>query len=131
MDVAASEFFDEKERIYDLAFKDKEADGSQRLDSDKLQELYQSFIKDYPMCSIEDPFEQDDWKAWAKITAAVGKDTQIVGDDLLVTNPTRVQKAIEEKVPFAARLWLLSRDGTCFVPFACAFVRPATRCCSR
>merc|ERR1719152_371419 len=49
------------------------------------------------MVSIEDPFDQDDWAAWTAFTEKVGGPTQIVGDDLLVTNPTRVQKAIDEK----------------------------------
>ncbi|ETL90293.1 enolase, partial [Phytophthora nicotianae] len=47
--------------------------------------------------SIEDPFDQDDWASWVKFTGKVGKDVQIVGDDLTVTNPTRVKKAIEQK----------------------------------
>lgn len=60
-------------------------------------ELYQSFISSFPIKSIEDPFDQDDWDSYAAMTAKVGQNCQIVGDDLLVTNPTRVKTAIEKK----------------------------------
>eukprot|EP01083_Nonionella_stella_P021777 60298_1 len=96
MDVAASEFYTEDKK-YDLNFKEQPNDGSQKLSSSGLQEVYEGFIKDYPMVSVEDPFDQDDWSAWAAMTAAVGDNVQIVGDDLLVTNPVRVKKAIEDK----------------------------------
>jgi len=54
-------------------------------------------VSEYPIVSIEDPFDQDDWEHYAKMTAEVGENVQIVGDDLLVTNPKRVAKAIAEK----------------------------------
>ena len=57
------------------------------ISSDALLEMYQGFIKDYPVISIEDPFDQDDWEGYAKLTKET--EIQIVGDDLLVTNPTR------------------------------------------
>jgi len=97
MDVAASEFYDEKGKFYDLNFKDKKKDKSGQLSSKGLGDLYKSFVKDYPMVTIEDPFDQDDWQAWADLTGSIGEKCQIVGDDLLVTNPTRVKKAIEKK----------------------------------
>ncbi|KAJ3248992.1 hypothetical protein HDU78_008378 [Chytriomyces hyalinus] len=93
MDVAASEFY--KDGKYDLDFKSDSSDASQHLSGEKLGELYQSFIKEYPIVSIEDPFDQDDWESYAKLTSAV--DIQIVGDDLTVTNPIRIQTAIEKK----------------------------------
>lgn len=96
MDVAASEFLT-KAGNYDLNFKTENNDGKAVLTPDQLTGLYKEFIKENPMVTIEDPFDQDDWKAWIKMTAAVGKDVQIVGDDLLVTNPVRVAKAIKEK----------------------------------
>jgi len=95
MDVAASEFF--KEGKYDLDFKTKNNDGSQLKTSSQLQELYEHFTHHFPVVSIEDPFDQDDWEAYAKLTSAIGTGIQIVGDDLLVTNPKRIQKAIESK----------------------------------
>ncbi|CAL1528601.1 unnamed protein product [Lymnaea stagnalis] len=93
MDVAASEFH--KDGKYDLDFKNKDSDPSKWLTSDQLAEVYKGFVKNYPVVSIEDPFDQDDWAAWTKITSDIG--IQIVGDDLLVTNPKRVQKGIELK----------------------------------
>jgi len=97
MDVAASEFWLDAEKVYDLDFKTANNDGSQKMSGEKLQELYASFVEKYPMVSIEDPYDQDDFASYKSMTAAHGETCQIVGDDLLVTNPTRVQKAIDEK----------------------------------
>lgn len=49
--------------------------------------MYKSFVTDYPIVSIEDPFDQDDWETYTKLTGEIGQQVQIVGDDLLVTNP--------------------------------------------
>nr|KAF6373544.1 enolase 2 [Pipistrellus kuhlii] len=92
MDVAASEFY--RDGKYDLDFKSP-ADPSRYITGDQLGSLYQDFVRDYPVVSIEDPFDQDDWAAWSKFTANVG--IQIVGDDLTVTNPKRIERALEEK----------------------------------
>eukprot|EP00250_Pteridium_aquilinum_P010937 c19726_g1_i1 orf=556-1893(-) len=96
MDVAASEFFIEKEKKYDLNFKEENNDGSQKISGDELISLYKSFTEEYPIVSIEDPFDQDDWEHYKKFTEQIGEKVQIVGDDLLVTNPTRVGKAIKD-----------------------------------
>ena len=61
--------------------------GSQKISGDALKDLYKSFVSEYPIVSIEDPFDQDDWEHYAKMTAECGDNVQIVGDDLLVTNP--------------------------------------------
>jgi len=66
MDVAASEFF--KDGKYDLDFKNPNSDKSAWLTSDKLTDLYLEFVKEFPIVSIEDPFDQDDWAAWSNIT---------------------------------------------------------------
>ncbi|KAG5013113.1 hypothetical protein JHK86_025374 [Glycine max] len=87
MDVAASEFYDNKDKTYDLNFKEENNDGSQKISGDSLKNVYKSYVTDYPIVSIEDPFDQDDWEHYAKLTAEVGQQVQIVGDDLLVTNP--------------------------------------------
>ncbi|KAK2119506.1 phosphopyruvate hydratase [Saguinus oedipus] len=91
MDVAASEFY--RSGKYDLDFKSPD-DLSRYISPDQLADLYKS-IKDYPVVSIEDPFDQDDWGAWQKFTASAG--IQVVGDDLTVTNPKRIAKAANEK----------------------------------
>jgi enolase len=93
MDVAASEFH--RDGKYDLDFKNPKSDPSTWLTGDALGDLYQEFIKEYPMVSIEDPFDQDDWAAWTKLTA--NTTIQIVGDDLTVTNPKRITTAVEKK----------------------------------
>eukprot|EP00911_Craspedida_sp_UC1_P002562 UC1_evm1s1900 len=93
MDSAASEFC--KDGKYDLDFKNADSKPEDYITSQQLTELYQSFVKDYPVVSIEDSHDQDDWEGWASLTAAV--DIQIVGDDLTVTNPKRIQKAVEGK----------------------------------
>ena len=97
MDVAASEFYKAEENKYDLDFKTSENDGSKRLTGLELANVYKNFVNLYPLISIEDPFDQDDWENYAVLTEALGDKVQIVGDDLLVTNPTRVQKAIDQK----------------------------------
>lgn len=75
MDIAASEFF--KEGKYDLDFKNPESDKTKWLESAKLADLYREFIKDHPVVSIEDPFDQDDWEAWSAFTGSV--QIQVVG----------------------------------------------------
>jgi len=95
-DVAASEFWLADEKVYDLDFKN-EGGGAPEMKKTaaELIEYYKSWLSKYPFVSIEDPFDQDDWDAYKMFMDAVGKDQQIVGDDLLVTNPTRVKKALE------------------------------------
>lgn len=92
MDCAAAEFY--KDGKYDLNFK---SDTPDLKTGAELAELYKSFTKDFPVVSIEDPFDQDDWEAYAALTKDVGETVQIVGDDLLVTNPKRIATGIEKK----------------------------------
>merc|ERR1712014_338399 len=65
--------------------------------ADEMITYFKDWLAKYPFVSIEDPFDQDDWEAYSKFQAEVGEQVQIVGDDLLVTNPTRVQKALDVK----------------------------------
>uniref|UniRef100_A0A674CSD9 phosphopyruvate hydratase n=2 Tax=Salmo trutta TaxID=8032 RepID=A0A674CSD9_SALTR len=92
MDVAASEFY--KEGKYDLDFKSP-PNADRHISAQELCDMYKGFINDYPVVSIEDPFDQDDWPAWSQMTASVG--IQVVGDDLTVTNPKRIERALEER----------------------------------
>lgn len=101
MDVAASEFYTE-DRRYDLNFKVKDNDGSGKKTGAEMQELYKKFVTEYGVISIEDPFDQEDWENFQQLTAE--NVAQIVGDDLLVTNPTRVKRAIESKAANALLL---------------------------
>lgn len=95
MDVAASEFYNKEGKYYDLDFKNPAS--TSRLSAAELGEVYQGFTRNYPMVTIEDPFDEDDWPAWTSLTGSVGTNTQIVGDDLTVTNVTRIARGIEEK----------------------------------
>ncbi|KAG4381697.1 hypothetical protein GLYMA_15G207833v4 [Glycine max] len=94
MDVAASEFYT-KDGKYDLNFKKQPNDGAHVHSAQSLGQLYKDFVKEFPIVSIEDPFDQDDWGSWASLLASV--DIQLVGDDLLVTNPKRIVEAIKKK----------------------------------
>lgn len=88
-DAAASSFYDEKEKRYAI-------DGK-KLSSGELLDYYSDLVKKYPIVSIEDPFEEEDFAGFAQITKKLGLKVQIVGDDLLVTNPKRLRIAIEKK----------------------------------
>jgi enolase len=79
MDVAASEFYTEKDQKYDLNFKEENNNGSQKISGSELIKLYKSFIEDYPIVSIEDPFDQDDWAHYAQFTPQLGKKCKLLG----------------------------------------------------
>jgi enolase len=98
MDVAASEFRTE-DQMYDLDFKTEGAakDTTKKISGEALLQMYTDFVAKYPFVSIEDPFDQDDWEAYQKMQVQLGDTIQIVGDDLLVTNPKRIKIAIEKK----------------------------------
>ena len=96
MDVAASEFFDDNTKKYNLNKWVDGDDGKDCIDSNEISDFFKGMLKDYPLVSIEDGFDQDDWDGWAAFCKDVGKDCQIVGDDLTVTNTKRIQKAIDD-----------------------------------
>jgi enolase len=85
LDVAASEFF--KDGSY--AFE-----GGQKSAAE-MSAYYAELVAAYPLVTIEDPLDEDDWEGWAELTSTLGSKTQIVGDDLFVTNPTRLAKGLE------------------------------------
>ncbi|XP_022909639.1 enolase-like [Onthophagus taurus] len=94
MDVAASEFF--MKGKYNMDFKNPKAtDAGKYLPSAKLKDLYKDLLKTFPIVSIEDPFDQDDFDAWNAFTAETS--IQIVGDDLTVTNKDRIKMAIDRE----------------------------------
>merc|ERR1711977_628903 len=94
MDVAASEFYTEDKK-YDLNFKVQPNDGSQKKSGEEMIDFYTDICENYPIISIEDPFDQDDFEHTGILTSKGV--CQVVGDDLLVTNPKRVKSAIEQK----------------------------------
>jgi enolase len=87
MDVAATEFFENGK----YKFEGKE------LTAEQMITYYRELVAAYPLLSIEDPLDEDDWDGWANLTAQLGDKIQIVGDDLFVTNPERLQRGIESK----------------------------------
>ena len=89
LDVAASSFY--KNNKYHL-----KVDGSV-LDTDGMIKFYEGLVRNYPIVSIEDGLDENDWSGWASMNHALGSKIQIVGDDLTVTNPKKLQKAIDEK----------------------------------
>lgn len=93
LDVAASEFKVKGKDGYDLDFK---YDGNV-ISGEELGNLYQSLAADFPVVTVEDPFDEDDWANWSKFTAKNAETFQVVGDDLTVTNIEKIGRAIDEK----------------------------------
>ncbi len=90
MDAAASEFYNEEEKLYHF-----HKSGGKKLSSDEMVDYWASWVDKYPIFSIEDGLHEDDWSGWSKMTKALGNRIQIVGDDLFVTNTKRLQRGIE------------------------------------
>ena len=88
LDVAATEFYSEETKKY--TFEGQERSGEEMI------AYYADLVAKYPLVSIEDPLAEDDWSAWSTMTAELGGKVQLVGDDLYVTNPARLQKGIDE-----------------------------------
>jgi len=99
LDVAASEFKVKGTDDYDLDFKSSgdAKDASLTISGKALGEFYEELANDFPIVTIEDPFDEDDWAAWSTFTGKVGSKFQVVGDDLTVTNPIKITRAVEEK----------------------------------
>ena len=91
LDPAASELYEPETKTYNLRKEGK------KLSSEKMVEFWKSWVEQFPIVSIEDGLAQDDWEGWKLLVQELGHTIQIVGDDLLVTNPDRVNKAIQEK----------------------------------
>ncbi|EPY28299.1 enolase [Strigomonas culicis] len=94
MDCAASEAYDADKKMYNLTFKNPEPTY---VSAEQLQETYVKWASEYPIVSIEDPFNEDNFEDFAGITKALEGKTQIVGDDLTVTNVERIKTALEKK----------------------------------
>ena len=90
LDPAASELYDEETKTYNLRKEGKKLSGAEMV------EFWAGWVRDYPIVSIEDGLAQDDWDSWKLLVKTIGDKCQLVGDDLLVTNPARVRRAIQE-----------------------------------
>jgi len=91
LDAAASEFYDDGKYVF------KKSDGQSRS-RDEMVNLYEDWVRQYPIVSIEDGFAEDDWEGWRVMTQALGKKIQLVGDDVFVTNRVRLQRGIDAGV---------------------------------
>jgi enolase len=105
LDPAASELYDDSAQVYNLRREGK------RLDGQAMVAYWAEWVRQYPIVSIEDGLAQDDWASWVRMTAELGSRVQLVGDDLLVTNPGRVRRAVEERA-CNALLVKLNQIGT-------------------
>jgi enolase len=90
LDVAATEFYNSDKRVYKVEGRD--------IDSAAMVDLLAGWVQKYPICSIEDGCSEDDWDGWKALTDRLGKQIQLVGDDLFVTNTTRLQRGIDEGI---------------------------------
>jgi len=93
MDAANSELWNSKEKKYIFHKSD-----NKKLTSEQLVKYWESWVRQYPIISIEDGMAEDDWKGWKMLTDAVGSKCQLVGDDLFVTNVTRLERGIKENI---------------------------------
>ena len=91
--MASSEFYDAKKGIY--TFEGRE------LGDDEMTDIYTQWIDAFPIVSIEDPLAEDDWAGWSNLVSKIGDKIQVVGDDLFVTNVSRLQRGIDEKAASA------------------------------
>ncbi|MFI5148864.1 MAG: phosphopyruvate hydratase [Bacteroidia bacterium] len=93
MDAAASEFYDSAHKVYDF----RKSTGK-KLSSDEMVAFWADWSKKYPIVSIEDGLAEDDWDGWEKLTRKIGDKVQLVGDDLFVTNVTRLKRGIDKQI---------------------------------
>ena len=105
LDPAASEFYEEETGLYNLRREGK------KLNGEEMVAFWKAWVDQYPIVSIEDGLAQDDWQSWQLMVAELGDRIQIVGDDLLVTNPERVRRAIKDRASNAL-LVKLNQIGT-------------------
>jgi len=91
LDPAASEFYDEEEHIYHLRTENR------KLTSQEMVAFWVDWVNKYPIVSLEDGLAQDDWEGWKLLTEQLGDRIQVMGDDLLVTNPSRISRAMSDK----------------------------------
>lgn len=89
LDAAATEFFEDGEYVFHWS-------GGERRDAAGMVEFWKEWVAKYPIRSIEDPLDENDWHGWTALTEAVGQDVQIVGDDLFVTNADRLEQGIRD-----------------------------------
>lgn len=98
LDVAASEFYDKKMQVYYFAGESKMHGQKITRSVDAMIDFYEELIGEYPIVSIEDPLDEDDWTGWELLSTRLGQEIQLVGDDLFVTNVERLEHGIKTNV---------------------------------
>lgn len=97
LDIAASELYNSDFKTYEFPGESKMCGKKVIRSAEELIDYYEELMQEFPICSIEDPLDEEDWEGWKKITAALGDKIRLVGDDLFVTNVVRLKKGIDEK----------------------------------
>ena len=92
LDVAATEMYDKETKLYDLKHEGK------KLTAEQMVDLYEEWVNNFPIVTIEDGLDEEDWDGWKVLTERLGKKIQLVGDDLFVTNTERLERGIEAGV---------------------------------
>ena len=95
IDAASSELYDEASGLYLFPGESKMAGRQVSRSADQMVEYYENLVSKFPICSIEDGLQEEDWEGWKSLTGALGGKIQLVGDDLFVTNTKRLKKGIE------------------------------------
>lgn len=98
MDVAASELYNQDYKKYEFPGESKMQGKKIVRSVEELIDYYAELIEEFPICSIEDPLDEEDWEGWELLTTRLGREIQLVGDDLFVTNVERLRKGIEKGV---------------------------------
>ena len=98
LDIAASELYNADFKTYEFPGESKMCGKKVIRSAEELIDYYEELMQEFPICSIEDPLDEEDWEGWELLTARLGRDVQLVGDDLFVTNVERLRKGIEKSV---------------------------------
>lgn len=98
LDIAASELYNSDFKTYEFPGESKMCGKKVIRSAEELIDYYEELMQEFPICSIEDPLDEEDWEGWELLTVRLGRDVQLVGDDLFVTNVERLRKGIEKSV---------------------------------
>ena len=98
LDIAASELYNADFKTYEFPGESKMCGKKVIRSAEELIDYYEELMQEFPICSIEDPLDEEDWEGWELLTVRLGRDVQLVGDDLFVTNVERLRKGIEKSV---------------------------------
>lgn len=98
LDIAASELYNADFKTYEFPGESKMCGKKVIRSAEEMIDYYEELMQEFPICSIEDPLDEEDWEGWELLTVRLGRDVQLVGDDLFVTNVERLRKGIKKSV---------------------------------